>query len=79
MAKNTSITLGDHFDNFISSQLESGRYGSASEVVRAGLRLLEDSESKLKTLRQMLIHGEESGVANYNYKDFLAELDEKKD
>ncbi|MBR7746291.1 type II toxin-antitoxin system ParD family antitoxin [Undibacterium baiyunense] len=79
MAKNTSITLGDHFDNFISSQLESGRYGSASEVVRAGLRLLEDSESKLQTLRQMLIHGEESGVANYNYKDFLAELDEKKD
>jgi antitoxin ParD1/3/4 len=78
MAKNTSITLGDHFDSFISSQLESGRYGSASEVVRAGLRLLEDSESKLQTLRQMLIHGEESGVANYNYQDFLAELDEQK-
>ena len=78
MAKNTSITLGDHFDTFISSQLESGRYGSASEVVRAGLRLLEDSESKLQTLRQMLIHGEESGVANYNCKDFLAELDEQK-
>lgn len=78
MAKNTSISLGDHFDTFISSQLESGRYGSASEIVRAGLRLLEDSESKLQTLRQMLIHGEESGVANYNYKDFLAELDEQK-
>lgn len=78
MAKNTSITLGDHFDTFISSQLGSGRYGSASEVVRAGLRLLEDSESKLQTLRQMLILGEESGVANYNYKDFLAELDEQK-
>lgn len=78
MAKNTSISLGDHFDAFISSQLESGRYGSASEIVRAGLRLLEDSESKLQTLRQMLIHGEESGAANYNYKDFLAELDEQK-
>ena len=78
MAKNTSITLGDHFETFISSQLESGRYGSASEIVRAGLRLLEDSESKLQTLRQMLILGEESGVANYNYKDFLAELDEQK-
>lgn len=78
MAKNTSITLGDHFDTFITSQLESGRYGSASEVVRAGLRLLEDSESKLQTLRQMLIHGEKSGVANYNYQDFLAELDEQK-
>lgn len=78
MAKNTSITLGDHFDTFISSQLESGRYGSASEIVRAGLRLLEDSESKLQALRQMLIQGEESGIADYNYKDFLAELDEQK-
>ncbi|HWV14866.1 MAG TPA: type II toxin-antitoxin system ParD family antitoxin [Cellvibrio sp.] len=76
MAKNTSITLGDHFDNFISLQLESGRYGSASEVVRAGLRLLEDSESKLQVLRQMLKQGEESSVADYNYKDFLTKLDE---
>lgn len=76
MAKNTSITLGDHFDGFISAQLATGRYGSASEVVRAGLRLLEDSESKLQALRQMLIQGEESGVAEYNYQDFLAELDE---
>lgn len=78
MAKNTSITLGDHFDSFISTQLESGRYGSASEVVRAGLRLLEDSESKLQVLRQMLIQGEESGIADYSYKDFLSELDEQK-
>lgn len=76
MAKNTSITLGDHFEGFISAQLATGRYGSASEVVRAGLRLLEDSESKLQALRQMLIQGEESGVAEYNYQDFLAELDE---
>jgi antitoxin ParD1/3/4 len=78
MAKNTSITLGNHFETFISSQLESGRYGSASEIVRAGLRLLEDSESKLQALRQMLIQGEESGIADYNYKDFLVELDEHK-
>jgi antitoxin ParD1/3/4 len=76
MAKNTSISLGEHFDSFISAQLATGRYGSASEVVRAGLRLLEDSESKLQALRQMLIQGEESGVADYNYQDFLAELDE---
>lgn len=76
MAKNTSITLGNHFETFISSQLESGRYGSASEVVRAGLRLLEDSESKLQALRHMLIQGEESGVAEYNCQDFLNELDE---
>jgi antitoxin ParD1/3/4 len=78
MAKNTSITLGDHFETFISSQLQSGRYGSASEIVRAGLRLLEDSENKLQALRQMLIQGEESGIADYNYKDFLVELDEQK-
>jgi antitoxin ParD1/3/4 len=78
MAKNTSITLGDHFDTFISSQLESGRYGSASEIVRAGLRLLEDSESKLQALRQMLVQGEASGIAEYNYEDFLSELDEQK-
>jgi antitoxin ParD1/3/4 len=78
MAKNTSITLGDHFETFISSQLESGRYGSASEILRAGLRLLEDRESKLQALRQMLIQGEESGIADYNYKDFLVELDEHK-
>lgn len=78
MTKNTSITLGDHFDAFISSQLASGRYSSASEIVRAGLRLLEDSESKLQALRQMLIQGEESGIADYNYQDFLSELDEQK-
>lgn len=72
MAKNTSISLGEHFDSFISAQLATGRYGSASEVVRAGLRLLEDSESKLQALRQMLIQGEESGVADYDYQEFLS-------
>ena len=77
MAKNTSITLGDHFDGFIAHQIESGRYGSASEVVRAGLRALEDTESKLGVLRQMLNDGENSGVAEYSYDSFIAELDEE--
>ncbi len=76
MAKNTSITLGEHFDGFIAQQIESGRYGSASEVVRAGLRMLENSESKLETLRRLLKEGEDSGISDYNYETFIAELDE---
>jgi antitoxin ParD1/3/4 len=75
MAKNTSITLGDHFDGFISDQIQSGRYGSASEVVRVGLRILEDKDSKLNVLRQMLTDGEESGKADYSYDSLMAELD----
>ncbi|KEQ17095.1 type II toxin-antitoxin system ParD family antitoxin [Endozoicomonas numazuensis] len=75
MAKNTSITLGEHFDWFISSQVESGRYGSASEVIRAALRLLESKETKLNTLRNLLIEGEESGLAEYDYDTFINELD----
>jgi antitoxin ParD1/3/4 len=75
MAKNTSISLGEHFDGFIAHQLETGRYGSASEVVRAALRLLENSESKLDALRRMLNEGEQSGLTNYSYSEFIAELD----
>lgn len=48
MARNTSISLGDHFASFIDQQVQGGRYGSASDVVRAGLRLLEEHESKLQ-------------------------------
>jgi len=75
MAKNTSITLGDHFDGFITNQVESGRYGSASEVIRAALRLLEGNEAKLNTLRNLLVEGENSGLAEYDYDTFINELD----
>ncbi len=79
MAKNTSITLGDHFDGFIASQIESGRFGSASEVIRAALRLLENTETKLQTLRKALDEGEQSGIADYSYDEFMAELDREID
>ena len=75
MAKNTSITLGDHFDGFIASQIQSCRYGSASEVIRSALRLLETQETKLNTLRQLLVAGEESGEVEYDLENLISELD----
>ena len=63
MAKNTSVVLGDHFEEFVAEQVSSGRYGSASEVLRASLRLLEEREKRLVNLRAALIAGEESGDA----------------
>ena len=67
MAK-TSISISDHFDKFIASQIASGRYDTASEVIRAGLRLLEEKETeyklRLSTLQDALIQGEQSGKAD---------------
>ena len=63
MPRNTSFILGDHFDAFVSAQIKSGRYANATDVIRSGLRLLEEHEHKVETLRQALIKGEQSGVA----------------
>ena len=61
MAKTTSFNLGDHFEQFISTQIQSGRFGNASEVLRASLRMMEEEEQRLAALRQALIEGENSG------------------
>ncbi|MDN5753663.1 MAG: type II toxin-antitoxin system ParD family antitoxin [Nitrosospira sp.] len=73
--KNTSVTLGEHFEKFLAHQIESGRYGSASEAIRAGLRLLEERESKLEALRRALTEGEQSGPADYSLQNILDELE----
>lgn len=75
MGKNTSISLGPHFENFINSSVASGKYSSASEVVRSALRLLESEEKKLRELRDALIEGENSSmVENFNPDKHLADL-----
>jgi len=75
MAKNTSISLNDHFDAFISKSVKNGRYDSASEVIRAGLRLLESNETKLESLRSMLAEGEASDFTDYSYEKMIQQLD----
>ncbi len=73
MAQNTSISLDDHFSDFLSREVSSGRYRSASEVVRAGLRLLEDQETQLAALRAALAAGEESGEPEaFDFDAFVA-------
>ncbi len=73
MAQNTSISLDDHFSDFLSREVASGRYRSASEVVRAGLRLLEDQEAQLAALRAALVAGEKSGAAEpFDFDAFVA-------
>jgi antitoxin ParD1/3/4 len=73
MSKNTSVSLGVHFAEFIETQVAQGRYASASDVVRAGLRLLEEREAMLEALRAALIEGEESGASTpFDFEAFIA-------
>ena len=72
MGKNTSISLDLHFECFINSEVASGRYSSASEVVRSALRLLESEENKIKELRNALVEGENSPmVENFDAEEHL--------
>ena len=78
MAKNTSILLGNHFENFINEEIASGRFSSASEVMRTALRLLELEEEKIKQLRREIEIGEKSGmVSNFDPEAHLASLHKK--
>ncbi len=78
MARNTSVTLGAHFDDFVLEKINAGRFQSVSEVVRAGLRKLEDDETKLQILRDKLQTGESSPIVNgFNGKKFIKGLHKK--
>ena len=62
MSRNTSVTLGEHFEGFIAKQIKAGRFESKSEAVRAAMRLLEEHEQKVAALHQALVDGEASGA-----------------
>jgi len=74
MNRNTSVSFGEHFTSFIEAQVDQGRYNSASDVMRAALRLLEEQEAKLTTLRAALVQGEKSEVSKRNVRDIWANV-----
>jgi antitoxin ParD1/3/4 len=79
MGRNTSISLGDHFESFIESSVSKGRFSNASEVVRAGLRLLEEEESRIIILRNAIREGIESGRGvGFDSKKHLETLKSRK-
>ncbi len=78
MPRNTSVTLGEHFDKFVAEKITQGRFQSVSEVVRAGLRKLEEDEAKLEVLRLKLLAGENSpSVKAFNADQFIAKMHKK--
>jgi len=79
MNRNTSISIGNYFDDFIQSSISAGRYKNASEVVRAGLRLLEEEENRIIALRTAIQEGMESGIAfDFNPESLLGNLKAKR-
>lgn len=80
MSRNTSISLGNYFDKFIKNRIAAGRYSNASEVIRAGLRLLEEEENKIIALQEALQKGIDSGIAHdFDPEEHLRHLKTKKD
>ena len=78
MARNTSILLGEHFEDYISTKVSSGKYNSASEVIRTALRLLEAEDLKTKNLNKALLQGEKSGIdKTFDPKTHLKKLHSK--
>ena len=78
MARNTSVTLGQHFDDFVSEKIAQGRFQSVSEAVRAGLRRLEEDETKLQALRERLQAGESSPIIrDFDSDRFLSSMHKK--
>jgi antitoxin ParD1/3/4 len=79
MGRNTSVSLGDYFENFVDNSISEGRFTNASEVIRAGLRLLEEEESKIIALKIAINEGIESGIAeNFNPNNHLEFLKSQK-
>ena len=78
MARNTSVSLNDHFADFIDDQVDKGTYSSPSDVIRAGLELLEEHEAKVKALQDALIAGEESGEPQpFDGEEFVQRMKRK--
>jgi len=79
MGRNTSVSLGEYFENFVDGRISEGRFKNASEVIRAGLRMLEEEENKITALKKAISDGIESGIAeNFNPKQHLESLKAKK-
>lgn len=79
MGRNTSVSLGNYFENFVESKISAGRYKNASEVIRAGLRLLEEDENRIQLLKDAIKEGLDSGIAkNFDANENLKKLKAKK-
>jgi len=79
MRNNTSVSLGNYYENFVENKIEEGRYKNASEVIRAGLRLLEDEENKILALKNAIQKGLNSSIVeNFDFDEHLTKLKSKK-